>query len=134
MAQHTATITCELSMPDDSCELMADVSFNVSPYRPARGPSYASGGEPAEGGDVEDLTVDRLYWIEVKKRWSTVAGDPPQFDPITHDVDCPDWLEDMICRGADLSALAEGAAQDAEGDAADYKYERRRDEAMEDRT
>lgn len=37
----------------DGEEFELEVEADVSPFIPATGPSYYSGGEPAEGGEVE---------------------------------------------------------------------------------
>lgn len=127
-----STISFELIFPDGSAEILADVEFSVVPYVPARGPSYASGGEPAEGGYAEDVRVTRLFHKETRKKWSTIAGEPPIIETIVTDLDCPPWLAEMIEENADCAALYEEAETDERNDRADYEYERRRDDRMED--
>ena len=131
MSTHNATISTELIFGDGSEEILADVSFSVSRYYPMRGPSFNSPGEPAEGGEIEDLTVTRLYRVENKKVWYTISGSPPTIEKIVHELPCPEWLADMICENADLSALAEQSADDAYGDACDDAYDRARNARME---
>ena len=47
----------------DSCgyegeaDIELEVTYSVTPYIPAQGPTYACGGQPAEGGDVELISV-----------------------------------------------------------------------------
>lgn len=41
----------------DDTEIPLDVEYAISKYYPARGPSWSCAGEPAEGGEVEYLTV-----------------------------------------------------------------------------
>lgn len=41
----------------DDADIELDVEYSISPYYPARGPSWSCAGEPAEGGEVEDMTV-----------------------------------------------------------------------------
>lgn len=125
MSTHNATISAEIIFGDGSKEILADVSFSTSRYYPA---TY---NDPAEGGEIEDMTVTRLYRVENKKVWSTIAGSPPTIEKIIHELPCPEWLADMICENADLSALAEQSADDAYGDACDDAYDRARDARME---
>ena len=41
----------------DEWEYELAVVYDVTPYRPATGPTYACGGQPAEGGEVELISV-----------------------------------------------------------------------------
>lgn len=45
--------TCTLTRDDDDIDV--DVEYSVSRLYPARGPSWSSPGEPAEGGEIEAL-------------------------------------------------------------------------------
>jgi hypothetical protein len=47
---HTLTV----SVADTEIEV--EVKFTSSPFVPEQGPSYSSGGQPAEGGEVEILS------------------------------------------------------------------------------
>ena len=47
--------TVYLTRGDEDIEL--EVEFDMSPIIPARGPSWDSPGEPAEGGEIEVLSV-----------------------------------------------------------------------------
>lgn len=49
---------------DDTQECFLSVETSVSPAYPARGPSYASGGEPAEPAEVEVYAMD-LYFDDM---------------------------------------------------------------------
>jgi flagellar biosynthesis/type III secretory pathway protein FliH len=49
----TATVTVGWTYEDAECQ----VECSVTPYVPARGPSFASAGEPAEGPEVDLLAV-----------------------------------------------------------------------------
>lgn len=40
---------------EDDIEL--DIEYSVSRFYPATGPSWSSPGEPAEGGDIEQLDI-----------------------------------------------------------------------------
>lgn len=77
----TRTHTMKLNR-DDEQETEVTVEYTISPYIPATGPSYSSGGEPAEGGEVEIVGVtvtnplDRvtvaIKWTDAEDdRWST---------------------------------------------------------------
>lgn len=58
MSRHTLAATVELTL---SCggEALVEltVEYEFTPGTPARGPSYASGGEPAEGPEVEIVSA-----------------------------------------------------------------------------
>lgn len=41
----------------DGQEIELAVVYDVSPYIPATGPTYSCGGQPAEGGEVELISV-----------------------------------------------------------------------------
>lgn len=53
MADHSTTYT--LTRDDEDIEL--EIEYSVSAYYPARGPSWSSPGEPAEGGEIEELLI-----------------------------------------------------------------------------
>lgn len=112
--RHTSTISVELTGPDGWSELVADVSFNVS-----RG-WYGDRDEQR----VEDLTVTQLYRVERKR---VIGSYPVRYEDTKIAISCPDWLEELICDQADLSALLDEVQDDAYGDACDEVYERARD-------
>lgn len=111
MSRHTATISTELTGADGWAEIFADVSFKITPGW------YADRDEKR----VEDMKVERLYR---RKRFGKTES-------ITHELECPRWLDDLICDHADLSALMSDAEDDADGDACDAAYELARDRRME---
>ncbi len=43
-------------------DLSAEIIFTFTPGRPARGPSYASGGEPAEGPEID---VEEIWLLGI---------------------------------------------------------------------
>ena len=51
--KHTLTAFC----PFAGDEIDVEITYNYTPGRPARGPSYASGGEPADPPEVEFLSA-----------------------------------------------------------------------------
>lgn len=55
---HTMTLYRVAPMSDDDTEREYVVTYTFSPGRPEQGPSYASGGEPAEPPEVELLEIE----------------------------------------------------------------------------
>jgi len=53
----THTLNYTLTRDDEDIEL--EIEYSVSRYYPARGPSWSSPGEPAEGGEIEELEITR---------------------------------------------------------------------------
>jgi hypothetical protein len=49
MSQYSHTRTVEIG----GSEVEVEFDYNLSPVIPEQGPSYASGGQPAEGGELE---------------------------------------------------------------------------------
>lgn len=88
----------------DEIEREYAVAYNITPGCPATGPSYASGGEPAEPTEVELLAV-------------TCDGVPFADDSLD------DWFVKQIEEHHDWSADAD--------DRADYRYEQMLDRHIE---
>ena len=112
--KHRATQYLEILLGGNSVEVEADLEFTFQPGEPEQGPSYASGGQPAEPAHVEDV------WCKGIK----FSG--RDFLSI---LEMPVWLREWIAENADREALAESAVEDrkAERDAAaDEWYERQR--------
>lgn len=58
---HYVTVYPHISLQDrDTLELVARVKFKFYPGCPAKGPSYASGGQPADPPDVDAVEVVSL--------------------------------------------------------------------------
>lgn len=90
-------------------EIEVEVDFTLSPRVPEQGPTYASGGQPAEGGEI--AIVEANIWIADK------------IHP------CPDWLSAIIANDDGLiQKLAASVSVEDEGPDADAAYDRRRDE------
>lgn len=53
MSTHTLTAYCPVGLG----EIEVEITYRFTPGRPARGPSYASGGEPAEPPEVEFISA-----------------------------------------------------------------------------
>lgn len=51
------TLTYTLTRDDDDIEL--ELEYSISRYYAATGPSWDSPGEPAEGGEIEELNITR---------------------------------------------------------------------------
>lgn len=54
-----------MTTPTISFEIEIALSGTVVPYRPATGPSYASGGDPEEGGYAEDVEIEDVGIITI---------------------------------------------------------------------
>ena len=52
-SKHTLTAYC----PFAGDEIEVKITYNYTPGRPARGPSYASGGEPADPPEIEFVSA-----------------------------------------------------------------------------
>ncbi len=83
-----------------------EIHYTYHPYVPARGPSYASGGEPEEYAFVE---IDRIECDQVNDMFELTDAE---------EEGVLDWL---LCEAQDeMNARAD--------DAADYRYERLRED------
>lgn len=70
-------------VPIEICgvDMVAEVTFIItSPSMPATGPTYYSGGEPAEGAEWE--VIDIRLFNEVKNN--------------RHELEAPQWLKSLI--------------------------------------
>lgn len=88
-------------------EIALQVTYSVTPFIPEKGPTYSCGGQPAEGGEVEVISV-------------TLDG---------HEETLADAEEELIQQACEERAADDWAEE--EWARADYEYERRRDERME---
>jgi hypothetical protein len=100
-------------------DVPVEFTFTCSPVIPEQGPSYSSGGQPAEGGEVEILSA--LVLIK--------HGTPVK----TEKYEAPDWLHYILCDDEDVIEALREAAQEDEVDAREYaaemRAEMRREEA-----
>lgn len=87
----------EITVDGETLALEADLEFTIEPYVPERGPSYASGGEPASGGGIEDIRCTAVR---------------PIGDAAIGRIECPKWLADWIAAHVDEIALCNEAAED----------------------
>lgn len=101
MSKHFTTYT----IVRDECEIDLEIEYIYHPAVAERGPSYASGGEPAEPAFIEitKLESDQLPNIETTD---------------LEDEDIRDW-----CLGEAQDELIA-----AEDDAADYRYQQLRED------
>jgi len=101
-----------LNIGEEEIELIALIEYTVTPGSPERGPSYASGGEPAEAAEIEIWEVE----IELPNKYREKA---------------PLWLLNYIARNEDVrQRLGDHADWGHEGpdpdDARDREIARRR--------
>lgn len=83
----------EIVTPDASVEIDCEYVFTYSPGYPEQGPTYDCGGEPAEGPEIE------VIGVKLSRQ-----------DPVTKQItqlECPEWLSELIADGADRVALFE---------------------------
>lgn len=83
----------------DGEELELEVECDVSPFIPARGPSWDSPGEPAEGGEieVEKITRDGVPILLSDEELGAVAiyvSENLTGDEFDDDYPEPDWRDD----------------------------------------
>jgi hypothetical protein len=95
---HFADFTREIAMCGKSVELVARIKFKYQPGEPEQGPSYASGGQPAEPASCEVLGLYRL----------TINGDARK------SLECPAWLSELIIADLTDDELFEAAKEDLE--------------------
>lgn len=110
-------MTYSHTMPIDIAgnQVQVEFEFSCTPFYSATGPSYESGGQPGEGGEVE---IDSAVLL-IEKQDKTVER-----------IDAPKWLLDILGNDEDVTEHL-GASCDwcrDDGLAADEAYERMRDE------
>jgi hypothetical protein len=119
MSKHSHEVTWETVAADDEERVIQTneilINYVSHAYVPQRGPSYASGGEPAEPAFCE---FDGAKVRGNRGKWITLRHTDPGYQ----------WAEAYFDANSD--EFNEAAADDAMGDRADYEYDRRRDEAM----
>ena len=76
-------------------DFLVEVEFTATPYIPARGPSYASGGEPACGDERELVRVLPFEYAKVDGIVTTKRVY----------LDCPPWLAESIKQCIDVNEL-----------------------------
>ena len=118
------TVIVNVSFPGFDGEIYADLSYTVTPYHPA---TY---DDPAEGGAIEDIEVDRLWSETIKTTPSTVYGEKPVVNRIITELERPQWLVDLIVRNVDHADLYEASADDRYEPDYDDLRDRIRDDRM----
>ena len=124
----TYTYTTELTFGETDLEV--EVCYSVDWGCPETGPSYASGGEPAEPGGIEDIEVVTIN--NMHKPWGYRSGI------------APGWLSDDEAEGAITAQVihscsdqmmehAAGVENERRHDAAEARWEARRDDEMMER-
>ena len=93
---HQSTLTIELSGHSGcGAALDIEIEYTRTPYIPATGPTYASGGEPACGGEVE--ITDIRPFRRVPDRGSQIKR--------KEYLTVPDWLRELMLDCIDTSLL-----------------------------
>ena len=110
---HTHTLPVLISVAGDEFDISAMIEYSITKRSPARGPSFSSGGEPAEPAEITFLDVRLLI----------------QNGAVVKTVPCPDWLYAFISGSDDVyNALGESCNWGERECDPDEAYERQRDE------
>lgn len=123
------TYVCTLSWGGDepTAEVEVEVSYTLTPGCPEQGPSYASGGQPAEYPAIDDI---RLEKVEGKPRpWGMYSGYIANED----DEFATECIEKIEGSERHLEAMInEASERDAsdEDDARERRHEDQRDRAL----
>ena len=124
MSTHTIDATIPVGDPDLGAEIEARITYTFHERVPEQGPSYASGGQPAEPA--------RAAWVSVEK---LLNGQPSGFDGAFADLEkssfedhCAAWLES----DEGQAQACEQALDDLQADE-DEAAERRAEQRAEDR-
>lgn len=124
---HKIDATIGVGDPDLGAEVEARITFTFHGRVEEQGPSYASGGQPAEPAMAEWVSAERL-----------VNGVPSAFDGVFHDMEKSSF--DAICEAWLLSDEGQAQAieealddlQAAEDDAAEQRAEQRAEDRRGD--
>jgi len=118
MSEHRVHTTIPIGPDDEGAEVEVAIRFSYVPGAPATGPTYASGGEPGYGSEIEFISAERY-----------VNGEPRPYEGSFADLEAKtlqdaaaEWLEE------NYDAAAHQAAEDSQPDPDDA-----RDRAIEDR-
>jgi len=92
--KHSHTLNLDIAGTD----LTVDVVFTCSPYIPEEGPSYSSGGQPAEGGELEiesaTITIGKVQHPAPAWLIDIIENDEDLMDElrdVAAEDDHPDW-------------------------------------------
>lgn len=115
---HTITIYIGVGGPD--IEIQAGIDFTMIPGNPATGPSWDSGGQPADPAEIEIRTIELVV-----PNYNAFAKNGVR-QTIT--APCPDWLAGMIRESEEVfGALGESCDWGNDGPDPDALLEARRD-------
>ena len=92
-AAQSASIPVLLSLCGEEVEVRALIEYTVTPGSPARGPSYASGGEPAEGPEIEISEIE-IEVLDTTKKPPVLSKEP-----------APLWLYNFIVQSNDVREM-----------------------------
>jgi hypothetical protein len=120
MIEHSTKIPITICVGNNELEIVADVSFTIRAGSPETGPTYSSGGEPAEPAEIE------YGEIEIEVTDHRVVGGKSI-------LPAPQWLADFLCNSDDVYSQCGDASGWGEDDGSDpdEAYERMRDERDE---
>ena len=123
---HTIDATIPVGDPDLGAEIEARITFTFHERVAEQGPSYASGGQPAEPAHAEWLSFEKL-----------VNGQPTGFDGAFADLEkssfedhCAAWLESDEGQAQAVEQALDDLAE-AEDDAAERRAEQRAEDRRE---
>lgn len=112
--EYTHTLSLSLGGDEPTWEGEATVIYTVSWGAPEQGPSYASGGQPADPDEIADITVTHIDGVAVANR----EHGKHEAETLETHIECSDALMAEL-----LEAAAEEAAAAYE-DAMDRRAER----------
>lgn len=112
-SEYSHTLEIEIS----GTEVTVEVNFSMSPRYAETGPTYASGGEPAGGGEIE---IDSATLLIPRRGVGGVEVVNPER------VDAPKWLLDILQDDEGVLEQLEESVPD--GPDPDEAYERTRDD------
>lgn len=90
----------ELDRNPDVDPIEVEVTYSVTPYSPATGPTYACGGQPEEGGEIE-IEGATFEGVEIPlskaevEYLATKAGERSRDDLADAAADYGDYLHDQ---------------------------------------
>ena len=109
-SKHTArTWLTFYADPSDNYQRPVEIAFTYLPGTPEQGPSYASGGQPAEGAEVD---IEAVYFLGNDE---IDVGNESQYGPL------PEWMVEKL---SDDSLIYDWLCREAEEDHAAYADER----------
>lgn len=125
---HKIDATIGMGDPDIGAEVELRITYTFTPAVPEQGPSYSSGGQPAEGATVEFVSCLQILGGKVYEQ----SGSFSDYQQGSLDTLAHNWLESDE---GEAQAI-EQALDDLQGqadDAAERRAEQRAEDRREDR-